>query len=124
MAIIRSTEARELSDSELNSKLGEIQKELNIEIGNIKTGGRTSSPGKIRALKKAVARIKTILHQRKLGIKVDAKKKEKGKKKIEKKEEQKPDEKKGEKKEEDEEPDDKAAKKQLEKLAEKHERLQ
>ncbi len=69
MAIIRKSKIRELSDAELKAKLFEFQKELNSERGMLATGGRASNPGKIRGLKAAVARIMTILHERKLGIK-------------------------------------------------------
>jgi large subunit ribosomal protein L29 len=68
MAIIRKSKTREMSDSELSSKLFEFQKELNTERGMLATGGRTSNPGKIRTLRRTIARIMTILHEKKLGI--------------------------------------------------------
>ncbi|HIH19128.1 TPA: 50S ribosomal protein L29 [Candidatus Micrarchaeota archaeon] len=74
MAIMKSSKARELSESELSAKLFEYQKELNSERGLLASGGRTSNPGKLRELRKTVARIMTIMHERKLGI-------ERGKKK-------------------------------------------
>jgi large subunit ribosomal protein L29 len=74
MAIIRKTKIRELSDAELKAKLFEFQKELNSERGMLATGGRASNPGKIRGLKSAVARILTVIHERKLGINRNGKK--------------------------------------------------
>ena len=68
MAIIKKSKIREMADGELNAKLFEFQKELNTERGMLATGGRTSNPGKIRTLRKTIARIMTIIHEKKLGI--------------------------------------------------------
>jgi large subunit ribosomal protein L29 len=68
MAIIKSSKIRESTDAELQAKLFEFQKELNSERGMVATGGRTSNPGKIRELRRSVARVITIMHERKLGI--------------------------------------------------------
>ncbi len=83
MAIIKKSKLRELSDTELSAKLFEYQKELNTERGMLASGGRTSNPGKIRELRRTLARTLTIQHERKLGIravkppKKEAKKEEK-----------------------------------------------
>lgn len=68
MAIIKTREMAELGDSELMEKEEEFRRELNAERGKVATGGRTSNPGKIRELKRSVARILTILNERKLNI--------------------------------------------------------
>jgi len=68
MAIIKKSKIREMGDAEMQSKLFEFQKELNSERGMIATGGRTSNPGKIKQLKRSIARILTIVHERKTGI--------------------------------------------------------
>jgi large subunit ribosomal protein L29 len=68
MAIIKKSKIREMADAELKAKLFEFQKELNTERGMLASGGRTSNPGKIRELRKSVARVLTIIHERKLGI--------------------------------------------------------
>lgn len=73
MAIAKKSKLREATDSELQAKLFDYQKELNAERGMLATGGRTSNPGKIRELRKLCARILTMLHERKLGIKRIAK---------------------------------------------------
>ena len=57
-----------MADSELQAKLFEFQKELNSERGLLAAGGKSSNSGKIRELRKCVARVLTILHERKLGI--------------------------------------------------------
>jgi ribosomal protein L29 len=53
-----------LSNEELNEKLNQFERELNLERG---AKGKVNS-GKIRSLKKAIARIKTIISQRQKGI--------------------------------------------------------
>ena len=83
MAIIKKRKIRELSDAELKAKLFEFQKELNTERGMLASGGRTSNPGKISELRRTVARVLTITHERKLGI--NAKKNVSGAKSAEKK---------------------------------------
>ena len=72
MAIIKMSKLREASDNELEAKLLEYQRELNSERGMLATGGRTSNPGKISQLKKTVARVLTIMTERKLGIRKNA----------------------------------------------------
>jgi large subunit ribosomal protein L29 len=64
MAIIKSAKARELSDAELQSRLFDYQKELNTERGVLAAGGRASNTGKIKQLRKSVARVLTIMHER------------------------------------------------------------
>jgi len=68
MAILKKTKMREMADAELQAKLFEFQKELNSERGLLASGGRTSNPGKLRELRKSIARIMTIQQERKLGI--------------------------------------------------------
>lgn len=77
MAIIKSTEARELDENALLSKLAQIGEELLRERGQVATGGRSSNPGRIRELRKSRARIITILHEKALGIKKNVKPKSK-----------------------------------------------
>ena len=68
MAIIKTSKIREMTDAEMAAKLFEFQKELNSERGKLASGGRTSNPGKIRELRRTLARTLTIIHERKLGI--------------------------------------------------------
>src|SRR3989344_990591 len=68
MAIIKKSKIREMADAEMQTRLFEFQRELNTERGMLATGGRTSNPGKIRQLKKGIARMLTIISERKKGI--------------------------------------------------------
>jgi large subunit ribosomal protein L29 len=68
MALLKSSKVRDFADAELKAKLFEYQKEMNSERGLLASGGRTSNPGKLRELRKTIARIITIMHERKLGL--------------------------------------------------------
>lgn len=84
MAIIKKSKIREMADAEMQSRLAEFQRELNSERGLLATGGRTSNPGKIRQLKKGIARMLTILHEKKIGIVRKTKEKTKEKSEVKK----------------------------------------
>lgn len=60
MAILKSSEIREMTPEVRAEKLSEIQDELMHERGLGAMGGAPTSPGKIRALRKIIARILTI----------------------------------------------------------------
>lgn len=63
MAILRAKEIQKLSELECNSKLEEIRKEL-MKLNAQKSAGSTpENPGRIRALKRTIARILTIKNQ-------------------------------------------------------------
>jgi ribosomal protein L29 len=62
MAIVRAKEIQKGSKSELASKLQELRKEL-MKLEAQKSTGTLSSPGKISAIKKAIAKIKTVSPQ-------------------------------------------------------------
>jgi large subunit ribosomal protein L29 len=64
MAIIRKKELKSLGDEALKGRLFDVRKELYAERGLIASGGRSSNPGKIKELKRTVARILTFLSQR------------------------------------------------------------
>ena len=64
MAIIRKKELKAMDTKTLGVRLTEIRKELNSERGLVKSGGRSSNPGKIRELRKTVARILTFIAQK------------------------------------------------------------
>jgi large subunit ribosomal protein L29 len=65
MAIIRVKELRELSDAELEKKLKELRGELMRARTQIASGAPPDNPGRIRELRKTIARILTILRERK-----------------------------------------------------------
>ena len=64
MAILKAKEIRNLSPKELDKKLGELKLEISRERANISIGATVSSPGKIREMRKAIARIHTIRRQK------------------------------------------------------------
>lgn len=57
-------ELRPLSETELHARAGEFKKELlklNVQVSN---GANTANPGKLRQLKKNLARIQTLLKEK------------------------------------------------------------
>lgn len=60
MAIIRKKELRSLDAGKLEEKVREFRLELAKEKANVDVGSNISSPGRIREIKKTVARIRTI----------------------------------------------------------------
>ncbi len=60
MAIFRSKEIRNMSSEEMDNKLKELELELFKEKGKIDVGGVSDNPGKIREIKRTIARILTI----------------------------------------------------------------
>lgn len=64
MAILRTSELREKSDSELREKMNDLRKELLQEKGQVEVGGFADNPGRIGEMKKTIARIKTVLNER------------------------------------------------------------
>ena len=100
---IKANNLRTLDDGALQGKLDELQKELMIEMTQVKAGGRAPNPGRLRTLKKSIAVVLTVMHERRLHIKRKIKEikapKPEEKKEI-KKEEKKPEETKVEEKKE------------------------
>ena len=62
MPIVRIKELQKTSKSEIATKLIELRKEL-MKLQSQKSTGTLSSPGKIRAIRKAIAKIKTVSKQ-------------------------------------------------------------
>lgn len=60
MALLRTSEIREMSVEDRVKKLREIRDELMHERGAAAMGGAPHNPGKIRALRTNIARIETI----------------------------------------------------------------
>jgi len=54
-------ELKGLSEKDLNNRLDEFKKELFKLQGQAATGNNPENPGKLRSLKKNIARVKTIL---------------------------------------------------------------
>ena len=64
MAILTAEEARDLDTSELKEQLTDLQKELVEERGQVEVGGFADNPGRMKEMKKTIARIKTVLNER------------------------------------------------------------
>ncbi|MFZ3382819.1 MAG: 50S ribosomal protein L29 [Candidatus Methanoperedens sp.] len=60
MAILRSDEIRKMNDNERQEELDKILMELIRERAIASAGGAPESPGKMKELKRTIARIKTI----------------------------------------------------------------
>lgn len=65
MIKIRAKDLRQLKDSELDNKLKELKKELLKINAQISTRTPPESPGKVKQIKKTVARILTIFQEKK-----------------------------------------------------------
>jgi large subunit ribosomal protein L29 len=63
LPIIRLDEIREMTPDQRKEKLEEIKTELSKIKTLIKAGGSVENPGKAKALKKAVARIETVINE-------------------------------------------------------------
>jgi len=58
---VKIKELRKLKNDDLQKRLKELKLELLKEKGNIKMGGNIKNPGRIKALRRDVARILTLL---------------------------------------------------------------
>jgi large subunit ribosomal protein L29 len=64
MAIFRAQEVRQLSDVELQEQMEKLRIELIQHYGKVSAGGSTENPGRIRELRRTIARIKTEANNR------------------------------------------------------------
>lgn len=64
MAIMRIDDIREESEEELREKINDMKKEIVEERGQIETGGFADNPGRIKEMRRTIARIKTVLNER------------------------------------------------------------
>ena len=60
MALLRTSEIREMTAEERSKTLAELRGELMHERGTAAMGGAPANPGRIRALRPNIARIQTI----------------------------------------------------------------
>ncbi|MHA2231745.1 MAG: 50S ribosomal protein L29 [Candidatus Hodarchaeales archaeon] len=60
MAILRAAEIRKMSVSDREKRLGELRTELLNHRAKVASGGALETPGRIRAIKRTIARILTI----------------------------------------------------------------
>lgn len=64
MAIIRMKELRQLGNDDIREKLRQLRTELSSEKGAIAASTKPENPGKIKEIKRTIARINTVLHER------------------------------------------------------------
>ncbi len=60
MPILRTKEIREMKQEDLSKRLYELRLELMKETGNVRMGKASKNTGKIKQLKKTIAKILTI----------------------------------------------------------------
>jgi large subunit ribosomal protein L29 len=63
MPVLRLEEIREMTPEQRKEKLVELKTELSKIRTLINAGGSVENPGRAKALKKAVARVETIIHE-------------------------------------------------------------
>ena len=64
MAILRSKEIWDMEVDEIQDKLVELRAELSKNVSNSAAAGVIENPGKIRELKRTIARVLTILNEK------------------------------------------------------------
>lgn len=64
MAILRSEEIRDMTLEEMREKRGELRAEYSKELALLATGTAPENPGRIKALRRTIARLNTIIHER------------------------------------------------------------
>jgi large subunit ribosomal protein L29 len=65
MAILRTKEIRDMSDEQMEKQLKDLRNELLKERAITATGGAPENPGRIRELRRTIARILTIQKEEK-----------------------------------------------------------
>ncbi len=64
MVILRADEIRNLDRSEIDEKVNDLKLELAKEKGKIAVGGFPENPGRLKEIRRTLARIKTIRHEK------------------------------------------------------------
>ncbi|MDD1742634.1 MAG: 50S ribosomal protein L29 [Methanotrichaceae archaeon] len=65
MAIFKTTEIRDMNDGEIAEELTKLEMDLIRERGIVTAGGAPEKPGRIRDIRRTIARIKTVQRERK-----------------------------------------------------------
>ena len=71
MAILRKKDVRKMSEKDIDKKIGELRLEMAKERANINIGANVTSPGRIKEIRRTIARAKTINREK---IKLEEKK--------------------------------------------------
>lgn len=64
MAIFKIEEIRNMSPDELSEELHKLEMELIRERGLVTSGGAPEKPGRIKEIRRTIARIKTVERER------------------------------------------------------------
>jgi len=64
VAIIKKKQIKEMSHDDLIKRLSELKLELSKDKGQIAIGGSPSNPGRVKEVKKTIARILTEIKRR------------------------------------------------------------
>ncbi len=64
MAILKPDEIRDMSIDEMEERIQELELELSKENGKIAVGGFPDDEGRMKEIKRTVARIKTIMNEK------------------------------------------------------------
>lgn len=59
MAIIKAKKVRELQEKEIEEKMNELKLELSKERASSEIGGSVKNPGRIKEIRRAIARMET-----------------------------------------------------------------
>jgi large subunit ribosomal protein L29 len=65
MAIFKIDEIRNMSEEEITEELHKLESDLIRERGIVTAGGAPEKPGRIRDIRRTIARIKTVQRERK-----------------------------------------------------------
>ena len=74
---MKAKEISEMNEENLNTRLEELRKELVKHNTQIATGTTPKSPGQLKQIKKNIAKILTILHEKNKGTKKEVRRNEK-----------------------------------------------
>ena len=69
MAIYKTKELRGMGKEEMNEKLQQLKIELSKEKGAIASGTKAENPGKVKEIRKTIARILTIKKEKEVKTK-------------------------------------------------------
>lgn len=65
MAIFKASEIRNMNDGEIAEELIKLEMDLIRERGIVTAGGAPEKPGRLRDIRRTIARIKTVQTERK-----------------------------------------------------------
>ncbi len=64
MALIRKSKLKEMTLNDMEQELKKTRSELQSENASRATGGKPKSPGRVRQLRRLVARLTTLMRQK------------------------------------------------------------